>query len=87
MLKPMPTHVTTSIRLPGRLRERLEKQAKLQGRSNTWIITRALEDYLKVEEQEELEQEARRQSLLANARTSAVEAASWESGADFEDWK
>ncbi len=83
----MATHVTTSIRLAGSLRDRLEKRSKLLGRGKNWIISRALEEYLKVEEQDELEREARRQSLLASAQASDVEASLWESGADFGDWK
>ena len=82
----MAHHVTTSIRLPSRLRARLEKRAKLQGRGKNWIITRALEEYLKVEEQEEFEREARRQSLLASVQAPDVAASSWESGADLADW-
>ncbi len=83
----MATHVTTSIRLAGSLRDRLEKRSKSLGRGKNWIISRALEEYLKVEEQDELEREARRQSLLASAQASDVEASLWKSGADFEDWK
>ena len=83
----MASHLTTSIRLPQNLRKRLEKRAKVLGRGKNWIISQALEEYLKVEEQEELERAARRQSLLASRSGSPEDASDWESGADFSDWK
>jgi predicted transcriptional regulator len=60
----MPT-VTSSIRVPGALQNRLERTAKRLKKGRNWIINQALDEYLRKLDREALVAEARRQSLLA----------------------
>jgi predicted DNA-binding protein len=57
--------VTTSVRLPGELKRRVERKAKLAGCGRNRVIIRALEFYLQEDEQAAYETEARNQSQLA----------------------
>ena len=66
--------ITTSIRLPQPLRGQLESAAHALHQGKNWIITRALEEYLKNMEQKMREEEARRQLLLANQKDSETDA-------------
>ena len=78
--------VTTSIRLSPELRERLERTASRLHRGKSWLITRALEEYLARRESGELREEARRQSELASAAAWADET-HWESDVDERGWQ
>jgi predicted DNA-binding protein len=79
----MSRPITTSIRLSPRLRRALEVRAQMEGRGKNWIISEALESYLGTGANDDLEAEARRQSLLA----SATEPLDWSDDADLRDWK
>lgn len=61
--------ITTSIRLPQPLRGQLESAAHALHQGKNWIITRALEEYLKNMEQK-MREEERRQLLLAKQKNS-----------------
>jgi predicted transcriptional regulator len=60
---------TVSIRFSDELLDRLEKFARQTDSRRNAIIVRAIEDYLDLNEKESVKAEARRQSLLASART------------------
>mgnify|MGYP003625501146 CR=1 FL=1 len=77
---------TTSIRLPTQLSQELARRAQATKRGKNWIIKEALELYLLGSSQEELREEARKQSLLASKRTPAD--AVWaEQDGDIEEWQ
>ncbi|MGH9722060.1 MAG: CopG family ribbon-helix-helix protein [Bryobacteraceae bacterium] len=73
---------TSSFRIPGELRQRLEEAALRSHKGKNWIINRALEEYLIRHRREGLREEARRQSLLASRRRLKGEAAWEKSGAE-----
>ncbi len=81
----MDKSVTTSIRFPKGLRERVEREAHKMGRTKNWVIVRAVEDYLGTVDAEARCREARRQSIEASRQTA--EESDWEEAADFRDWK
>ena len=74
--------ITTSFRLSPRLRRALEARAKAEGRGKNWIMSQALEQYLGASS-DDIEAEARRQSLLAAAGNGD----DWAGEADFGQWK
>ena len=78
--------ITTSIRLPPELRDRLERTAKRLQRGKSWVIARALEQYLSREEEEVLRDEARRQSQRASAAAWPDESR-WEADHDERGWR
>lgn len=78
-------NVTTSIRLPSKLREQLEKTSRKLHRGKNWIITKALEEYLAKTGHEDLAKEARRQSLLV-ARLDKEADKDWEENTDTSGW-
>ena len=80
----MDKTVTTSVRIPQKTRERLERKAKTLKRGKSWIINQALEQYLGTDGEDKLAREARRQSLLASGGLDEGEA--WEKASDLEDW-
>jgi predicted transcriptional regulator len=82
----MPTSTTTSVRLPNPLRQELERQARASKRGKNWIIKEALEQYLLGAAQDELRQEARRQSEAAS-RNSLRDAGWGERGGDTDGWR
>ena len=57
--------VTTSVRLQSDLATRLERAASRLSRGKNWIISKALEEYLAKVNQQDLAEEARRQSRMA----------------------
>jgi predicted DNA-binding protein len=61
----MEKSVTTSVRLPQGLRQRVELKAAAAGCGRNTVIINALESYLKEDEQAAYEKEARHQSQLA----------------------
>ena len=81
----MDKSVTTSIRFPKGLRERVEREAHKIGRTKNWVIVRAVEDYLGSADENSRCREARRQSIEASRQTA--EGGDWEDAADFRDWK
>ena len=62
----MMTSTTCSFWIPGELRVHLELTARYLGKGKSWIINRALEEYLAKMGHDALASEARRQSLLAS---------------------
>lgn len=77
--------ITTSIRLPIKLREKLDKVSHALHRGKNWIITKALEEYLSKLNQSNLVEEARRQSILASRKDKKKDH-SWENNADTSGW-
>jgi predicted DNA-binding protein len=61
----MAKSVTTSVRLPQQLRQRVEDKAAAAGCGRNRVIIEALEFYLKEDEQAAYETEAGHQSRLA----------------------
>ena len=80
----MSDTVTTSIRLPVKLRRELEQKARSSKRGMNWIVKEALESYLHPPEETELRSAAQRQSLVASAETPC-DAAWAEQGGDGFD--
>ncbi len=78
--------ITTSIRLSPELRERLERTASRLHRGKSWVIARAIEQYLTRQETGELRDEARRQSQLASTAAWPDEP-HWEGDVDERGWK
>ena len=78
--------ITTSIRLPPELRQRLEETAQQLQRGKNWIIVQALEAYLDKIEDRPFIEEARRQSLMASGVVTSDEAF-WENNTDTADWQ
>jgi predicted transcriptional regulator len=79
----MSGSITTSIRLDPELRRALEARAKKENRGKNWIISRALESYLKLDGWSELAAEADRQSRIAAEQATD----DWTDDADLEQWK
>lgn len=61
----MQESVTTSVRLPRELRRQVELKAASNGCGRNRVIIKALESYLREDEQAAYETEARHQSLMA----------------------
>ncbi|MBV8801564.1 MAG: hypothetical protein JO131_01115 [Gammaproteobacteria bacterium] len=80
----MTKSTTTSVRLPSQLVDQLEYASSSLHRGKNWIIVKALEEYLKHFNQETLQQEAKRQSLLANKEDQVHSA--WDEDADISGW-
>jgi len=78
--------VTTSVRLPAELRNRLEITAARDRRGKNWVIVQALEAYLARNDQQSFVEEARRQSRRASATTYPDERF-WEDIHDTTDWR
>jgi predicted DNA-binding protein len=72
----MQKSVTTSVRLPRELRRRVERKAAKAGCGRNRVIVKALEFYLREDEQASYETEARHQSRMA-AKLDAPDA-SWD---------
>jgi predicted DNA-binding protein len=81
----MTKSITTSIRLDVSLSKKLEKVAHDLHRGKNWLITEALVIYLEQLENQNLVQEARRQSLLVSKQKS-LDADLWEVNSDHEGW-
>jgi predicted transcriptional regulator len=77
---------TVSISLSDELLERLEKFARQTDSRRNAIIVRAIADYLDRHEMESLKAEARRQSLLARARTQPEDEIWPELAAEDSGW-
>lgn len=75
---------TSSFRISGELRFRLEEAARRLSKGKNWIINQAIEEYLDRHGRTKLREEARRQSLLAGRKPSK-DAARWEKAAG-EAW-
>ena len=78
----MAKSTTTSVRLPSQLVDQLEHASSSLHRGKNWIIVKALETYLGHLNQQTLQLEAKRQSLLA-AKEDQV---SWDDEADTSGW-
>jgi predicted DNA-binding protein len=65
LISGMQKSVTTSVRLPRELRQRVERRAASAGCGRNRVIIKALESYLLQEDQASYEKEARHQSQLA----------------------
>ena len=78
--------VTTSVRLPAELRNRLETTAARMRRGKNWVIVQALEAYLARNDQQSFIEEARRQSRRAS-ETTPPEEQLWEDLHDTTDWR
>jgi predicted transcriptional regulator len=78
--------VTSSIRISPELRARLEEAAEQLQRGKNRIIIEALEEFLDKVSRQRFLDEARRQSLLASADSSADEDV-WLEHADTSGWK
>jgi predicted DNA-binding protein len=76
---------TSSFRIRDELRVRFEAAASASGKGKNWILNQALREYLDRMREDYLAEEARRQSLLASAR-SAPEAEFWAAQRDERDW-
>jgi metal-responsive CopG/Arc/MetJ family transcriptional regulator len=61
----MPKTVTTSVRLPQELKRKVDRKAGSEGCGRNRVIIKALEFYLRENEQAVYETEARHQSRLA----------------------
>jgi predicted DNA-binding protein len=78
--------ITTSVRLPPKLRDQLEDAAHVLHRGKNWVIVHALQEYLTKLEQHKLTEEARRQSLLASSNEHS-ENQPWDEDTDTSGWK
>jgi predicted transcriptional regulator len=78
--------VTTSIRLEQQLARRLARAAARLSRGKSWIVSKALEDYLAKTNQEELKAEARRQSELVSRAERRGKGIGFPEE-DVEDWR
>jgi predicted DNA-binding protein len=78
--------VTTSVRLPPKLRDQLETAAHLIHKGKNYIVVCALEEYLTKFNQAKLTEEARRQSLLAKQAEKKGDKA-WSNETDVTGWE
>ncbi len=85
-MQPMPASSTTSVRLSHPLIRELERRARVSKRGKNWIIREALEQYLYGSAQDELREEAKRQSEKAG-RHSSRDAAWGGQGGDTDGWR
>ncbi len=81
-----PQSITTSIRLPIKLRDELDRIAEEQHHGKNWIITRAIEEYLAKSTQAALIETAKEQSLRASI-SEHPEDNIWEENTDTAGWK
>ena len=81
----MTKSVTTSIRLEVSLSKKLEKVAHDLHRGKNWLISEALRIYLEQLENQNLNLEARKQSLLASKQKN-LDSDLWEVNSDDEGW-
>lgn len=81
----MTKSIITSIRLEASLSRKLKKVAHDLHRGKNWLISEALRIYLEQLENQNLVQEARKQSLLANKQKS-INTDLWEVNSDDEGW-
>ena len=77
--------ITTSIRLEVGLSKKLEKVAHDLHRGKNWLISEALRIYLEQLENQNLNLEARKQSLLASKQKN-LDSDLWEVNSDDEGW-
>jgi predicted DNA-binding protein len=82
----MTKSITTSIRLEASLSKKLEKVAHDLHRGKNWLIREALRIYLEQLENQNLVQEARKQSLLVSKQKS-LNTDLWEVNSDDEGWE
>ena len=83
----MSNSVTTSIRLDSVLRNRLEQASRILHRGKNWIISHALEEYLKKINNRDFIVEAHRQCQLVNMAENKKIDDVWENIADVSGWK
>jgi len=81
----MTKSITTSIRLEVGLSKKLEKVAHDLHRGKNWLISEALRIYLEQLENQNLNLEARKQSLLASKQKN-LDSDLWEVNSDDEGW-
>ena len=81
----MTKSITTSIRLEVGLSKKLEKVAHDLHRGKNWLISEALRIYLEQLENQNLNLEARKQSLLASKQRN-LDSDLWEVNSDDEGW-
>jgi predicted DNA-binding protein len=81
----MTKSITTSIRLEVSLSKKLEKVAHDLHRGKNWLISEALRIYLEQLENQNLNLEARKQSLLASKQKD-LDSDLWEVNSDDEGW-
>jgi predicted DNA-binding protein len=81
----MTKSITTSIRLEVSLSKKLEKVAHDLHRGKNWLISEALHIYLEQLENQNLNLEARKQSLLASKQKD-LDSDLWEVNSDDEGW-
>jgi predicted DNA-binding protein len=81
----MTKSITTSIRLEVSLSKKLEKVAHDLHRGKNWLISEALRIYLEQLENQNLNLEARKQSLLASKQKN-LDSDLWEVNSDDEGW-
>lgn len=72
---------TTTVRLPPELKKKLELAARRQARGKSWIIQRALDEYLTRNQPDSQQTEAQRQCKAANSADRKDRG--WE---QFADW-
>ena len=60
--------ISTSVRLPSELSDRLAREAQRSGRGKNAIITQALEQYLNAADKASLDEQIRRASIAIAAR-------------------
>lgn len=77
--------VTKTFRFPEDLEQRLQRAAARLARKPNAIMIKALDDYLRRLERQDLATEARRQSLLVSRGRARDEF--WERATDTADWK
>lgn len=73
---------TTTVRLPQDLKARLDQASRELARRKSWIIARALDQYLRGVKPTDLMREARRQCRLANRADRRDRG--WERFAEFD---
>jgi predicted transcriptional regulator len=78
--------VSTNVRIRARLAARLERAATRMSRRKSWIVERALEQYLAAPGSARLADEARRQSRLAS-RGRRRSDNFWADHGDLSGWK
>jgi len=81
----MTKSITTSIRLEVGLSKKLEKVAHDLHRGKNWLISEALRIYLEQLENQNLNLEARKQSLLVSKQKN-LDSDLWEVNSDDEGW-
>ena len=82
----MKDNLVTSFRLKPEVKQQLEYVERVLHRRKNWIITQALQEYLNALNSQVLQEEARRQSLLAS-RAANQDEKLWEDNHDTTDWQ